>query len=91
MLRFAVRLTPKGGRDAILGWEDGPDGKRYLKVRVSAPAEGGKANAALTRLLAKLMGIAPGKVRIVSGTHSRMKMVEVETLASLPATLGKAG
>jgi uncharacterized protein (TIGR00251 family) len=91
MLRFAVRLTPKGGRDAILGWEDGPDGKRYLKVRVSAPPEGGKANAALTRLLAKLMGVAPSKVRIVSGAHSRMKMVEVETLASLPETLGTPG
>jgi hypothetical protein len=91
MLRFAVRLTPKGGRDAILGWEEGPDGKRYLKARVSAPPEDGKANAALIRLLAKAAGVASSKVRIVSGTHSRMKMVEIETLSSSPEALVKPG
>ena len=88
-MRIAVRLTPKGGRDAILGWKDGPDGKRYLKARVSEPPEDGKANAALIRLLATAMGIAASKVRIVSGVHARMKMVEIETLSSLPEALGK--
>ena len=36
-MRLAVRLTPRGGRDAIDGWASGPDGRAYLKARVSAP------------------------------------------------------
>ncbi len=85
---FSVRLTPKGGRDAIEGWKDAPDGKRYLKARVSAPPEDGKANEALVRLIAKALGVGKTKVRIVSGVASRMKTIEAET-ESLPASWGK--
>jgi uncharacterized protein (TIGR00251 family) len=77
-IRFAVRLTPKGGRDRVEGWTVEPDGKRYLKARVSAPPEDGKANEALIRLLAKTLSIGRSKVRIVSGAASRLKMIEVE-------------
>lgn len=82
-VRFAVRLTPKGGRDAIEGWVEGADGKRYLKARVAAPPEDGKANEALVRLLAKALGSAKSKVRIVSGASSRMKIVEAKGDAQL--------
>ena len=38
---LAVRLTPKGGRDAIDGIELLADGRSVLKVRVrAAPSEG---------------------------------------------------
>jgi hypothetical protein len=84
-LSFPVRLTPKGGRDAIDGWTEGPDGKRYLKARVSAPPEDGKANEALIRLIAKALGVGKTRVRIVLGSTSRMKIIEAET-ASLPAS-----
>ena len=83
-LQFPVRLTPKGGRDAIEGWTEGPDGKRYLKARVSAPPEDGKANEALVRLIAKALGVGKTRVRIVSGEASRMKMIEAETESPLP-------
>jgi uncharacterized protein (TIGR00251 family) len=83
---FPVRLTPKGGRDAIEGWIQGPDGKRYLKARVSAPPEDGKANDALIRLIAKALGVGKTKVRIVSGAASRMKLIEAETESPLPAS-----
>jgi len=87
-LRFPVRLTPKGGCDAIEGWTAGPDGKRYLKARVSALPEDGKANEALVRLIAKALGVGKTKVRIVSGIASRMKTIEAET-ESLPVSWGK--
>jgi len=87
--RFAVRLTPKGGRDGLDGWAQGPDGKHYLKARVSVPPEDGKANEALVRLLAKTLGIGTSKVRIVSGTASRVKMIEVEGDPSRLAALGE--
>jgi len=75
--RFAVKLTPKGGRDAVEGWAAESSGKPYLKARVSAPPEDGKANEALVRLLAKTLDVGKTKVRIVSGTASRMKIIEV--------------
>ena len=77
-VRFAVRLTPKGGRDRVEGWAIDSGGRRYLKARVSAPPEDGKANEALVCLLAKALNVGKSKVRIVSGTTSRMKTIEAE-------------
>ena len=76
-LRFAVRLTPKGGRDRIEGWTAGADGRPFLKARVSAPPEAGKANAALIALLAKTLGVAKSAVAIAGGETSRLKQVDV--------------
>ena len=42
-----VRLTPKGGRDAVDGIERMADGRSVLKVRVRAAPSEGEANAAL--------------------------------------------
>jgi uncharacterized protein YggU (UPF0235/DUF167 family) len=73
-VRFAVRLTPRGGRDAIDGVGD--DG--VLRVRVAAPPVEGAANEALCRLLALALGVARGDVRIVGGASGRRKVVEAE-------------
>jgi hypothetical protein len=87
-IRFAVRLTPKGGRDSVEGWTQDSDGRRYLKARVSAPPADGKANEALIRLLAKTLRLGPSKVRIVSGATSRIKMIEAECSPSELSVLG---
>ena len=73
-----VRLTPKGGRDAIDGVETGADGKAYLKARVAAPPEDGKANAALIALLAKVCGVAKSKISILTGETARLKQVAID-------------
>jgi uncharacterized protein (TIGR00251 family) len=86
---FQVRLTPKGGRNAIEGWAEGPDGKRYLKARVAAPPEDGKANEALIRLIAEALDIAKTRVRIVSGAASRLKTIEAQADSPLPASWEK--
>ena len=75
-MRFRVRLTPKGGRDAIDGWWTDAAG-RALKARVAAPPEDGKANAALIGLLARTLDVRKSDVRIASGASSRVKMIEV--------------
>ena len=75
---LTVRLTPKGGRDALDGWTRDGNGKRQLKVRVTAPPEDGKANAALEGLLAGALGVAKRAVRIAKGEKSRTKMVEID-------------
>lgn len=91
-MRLAVRLTPRGGRDAIEGWASGPDGRPYLKARVSAPPVEGEANAALTVLLAKTLGVSKSSVRIATGQTGRLKSVELDgvTETDLAATFGPA-
>ncbi len=76
MGRISVRLTPRGGRDAIDGWSDGA----VLRVRVSSAPVEGAANEALVRLIAKVVGVAPSTVRIVSGAQGRTKVVEIAAL-----------
>jgi uncharacterized protein (TIGR00251 family) len=46
-----------------------------LKVRVAVPAERGRANRAVVRLLAGLLDPAP--VRLIAGETARLKMILV--------------
>lgn len=89
-ISLAVRLTPKGGRDSIDGIEILPDGDAVLKVRVRvAPAEG-QANAALTGLVAKAVGVPQRDVTLVSGPMSRRKRLVISGHGpTLIATLEK--
>jgi len=72
---LTVRVTPSAARDSIDGWYG-----HALRVRVSAPAEKGKANAALIRLLAERLEIETRRIRIVRGVSTRNKLVEIEGL-----------
>ena len=74
----ALRVTPRGGRDAIDGVETLSDGRSVLKVRVRAIADGGEANRAVTELLAKAIGVTKASVRITSGATSRLKQVAID-------------
>lgn len=77
-LRVFVRLTPRGGRDAIDGIEERADGRRFVRARVRAAAHEGAANAALAALFADALGVAPGRVRLVSGAAAREKILRIE-------------
>ena len=72
-----VRLTPKGGRDAIDGIEILSDGRPVLKARVRAAPSEGEANAALCRLIAKASGAPPRDVTLVAGATSRIKRLAI--------------
>ncbi len=74
---LTVRLTPKGGRDAIDGIERMADGRAVLKARVRAPASEGEANAALIRLLARSLAVAPRQVTLVAGATARLKRLKI--------------
>ena len=74
---FTVRLTPKGGRDAIDGIDRLADGSAVLKVRVRAPPSEGEANEALTRLVARAVGVPPRDVTIVGGASARVKRLAI--------------
>jgi uncharacterized protein len=77
-LKILVRLTPKGGRDALDGIEALADGRKAVKARVRAVPEDGAANAALIGLIAKKLGVAKSLVAIAAGHTARLKTVVIE-------------
>lgn len=79
-MRFAVRVTPKGGRDGADGWALDPSGRPYLKVRVSAAPSEGAANAAVIGFLSKALKHPKSRIAIVSGETARLKMIEIVDL-----------
>ena len=74
---LAVRLTPKGGRDAIDGIETMSDNRAVLKIRVRAAPSEGEANAALIKLIAKAVGVPPRDVSLVAGATARIKRLVI--------------
>jgi uncharacterized protein len=82
-----LRLTPKGGRDALEGVEALSDGRKVLKARVRAAPEDGRANAALIELVAKTLQAPKSAVSLVSGQTSRVKKLFI---AGDPARLVEA-
>jgi uncharacterized protein len=87
----AVRITPKGGRDAIDGIELLADGRVVLKARVRAAPSDGAANRALVRLLADVLAMAPREVSIAAGANGRIKRVKLDgNPAALVSALEKA-
>lgn len=72
-----VRLTPKGGRDAVDGIERLADGRAVLKVRVRAAPSEGEANAALIKVVARALGVPPRAVELVAGATSRVKRLRI--------------
>lgn len=73
MGRIAVHVTPKASRDEILGWRGAE-----IVVRVTAPPEDGKANAAVEKVVASAFKVPKSAVRVVRGHSSRTKMLEID-------------
>jgi uncharacterized protein (TIGR00251 family) len=87
---LTVRLTPRGGRDAIDGIDILADGRCVLRVRVRAPASEGEANAALVRLVARELRVAARDVVLLAGETARVKRLKIAgDAAALAATLEK--
>lgn len=70
--RLALRVSPKASANKVAGEQNG-----RLRVRVTAAPEDGKANAAVTKLLAKRLGVGRTSVAVTSGATTRDKTVEV--------------
>lgn len=90
-----VRLTPKGGRDAIDGVERLSDGRAVLKIRVRAAPSEGDANASLLALLAKSLKVAPRQVSLIGGATARLKRIRIDgdvtALVAMLTTLASGG
>jgi uncharacterized protein (TIGR00251 family) len=75
-IRLNLRVSPGARRSVVVGrlgdaW----------KLRVAAPPERGRANASVVALLASSLDLGKPDVRIVGGTLSRDKVVEIVGLS----------
>jgi len=74
---FFVKVVAGSSRTAVAGVLDG-----MLKVKIASPAEKGKANAALTELLAEKLAVKKNTVRILSGLTSPVKEILIEDIGA---------
>jgi uncharacterized protein (TIGR00251 family) len=72
-----VRVQPRASREGIGEVREGA-----LVVRLTAPPVEGAANRALTKLLAKTLGVAPSAIDIVHGDRGRDKVVRVSGITA---------
>jgi len=71
-----VRVQPGASRSQVVGYH-----LDVLRLRVTAPPQDGKANAAVISLLAETLGVPKRQVRIIRGLASRDKLVVVDSLS----------
>jgi hypothetical protein len=85
---ISVKAVPRAARDEIVGWLGDA-----LKIRVAAPPQDGRANAALESLLATALGLRKGAVRVAAGHGAARKRVEIDGLerAEIERRLAAAG
>jgi len=72
-VHLLVLVQPRASRSRIVGEHDG-----RLKIQLAAPPVDGEANAELKRMLAKLLGVSKGSVRLVQGERGRRKALEID-------------
>ena len=72
MARLAVKVVPKASRSRIVGWLGDA-----LKIAVTAPPEGGRANAAVAELLASCLDVSTSHVQCVAGHAASRKLFEI--------------
>ena len=78
---FAVKVVPGSSRTAVAGLLNG-----MLKIRVTAPAEKGKANKCLLRFISSQLGVRNSAVNIVTGQTSSVKEIRVLGISKLVLT-----
>ena len=77
MARASFTVSPGARRSELVGrYGDG------WRVRVAAPRECGRANAALVALLAEILGVPGESLAVVGGRASRIKVVEATGLGA---------
>ena len=97
---MALRVQPGARQSGLDGVAGLSDGAVVLKAKVGAPAEGGRANRALIKLLAKAWGLPKSRLELLSGQTQRRKVLlvtgdpaalEASLRAWLQASGGRSG
>ena len=72
---LSVRVQPRASRNEVAGLVGDT-----LKIRLTAPPVEGEANDACLAFLAKLLDLAPSRLAIIQGAHSRTKLIRITGL-----------
>ena len=72
-VQFSAVIQPRSSKNKICGLHD-----KSLKIRLTSPPVGGKANNMCVKLLAKILNISPSRIVIISGHTGRNKIIRVE-------------
>lgn len=75
-MKLSIKVIAGASRTDIAGWLGDT-----LRIRVSVPAERGKANAAVEALLSDVLAIPRDGAKIISGRSSPRKIVEIVGLS----------
>ena len=73
-----VHVIPKSSQNQVIGWEKDAAGDRWLKVRVAAVPEDGKANKELIKFLSKQLDIPVKNITVSRGENSRYKKLRLD-------------
>lgn len=76
-VRLAVRVSPRGSKNAVEGLVTGADGKSALAVRLTAPPVEGAANEALIAFLAERLDLRKKDIAIRRGETGRLKILHL--------------
>ena len=80
-ITITVRVTPRSGRDEVMGRKVFEDGVQAVCVRVTAAPDGGKANKAVCKAVASSLGVPKTAVEVVSGHTVRRKQLSISASA----------
>ena len=75
---IAVRVSPRGGRNAVEGLVADAEGRPMLGVRVAAAPVDGEANDAVEAAVARWLGVPARDVEVTAGITARTKDVTVD-------------
>ncbi|HDQ04560.1 MAG TPA: YggU family protein [Deltaproteobacteria bacterium] len=73
---FAIHVTPNASRNQITGFQDGA-----LKIKITAQAREGEANAACIKFLSKFLSLPKKQIQIIAGEKSRQKIILIKDAA----------
>lgn len=76
-MRIEVYIQPRASKTEFAGTHDG-----LIKIRIAAPAFENAANLALIDFIARHLEIPKRNVRVISGSASRRKILEIEGISA---------
>lgn len=74
-----VKVTANSSKNEIIGWIDD-----WLKIKIAAPPQKGKANQELIKFLSKEWNIPKRVFNINKGFKKRNKLIEIRGVGSIP-------
>jgi len=68
-----VKITPNASKNSIEGYHG-----NFLRIRIAAAPDKGKANDELIEFLASCLSISKSRIKLLSGHTSRLKKLEID-------------